>query len=343
MRRNFPFLVFCAYNIIQPANAAQTLPNALVTLSGPVVHLSDLFSNAGPEADRVLGNAPPPGGRIVVGTTQLAAIAAAYQVPWQPDGGSDQVVLASPGTAMPASIMESAMAQALATAGGPADPVITLSDFTPPMIPPGTAATVTVTRMNYDPASQKFSASTLVSAPGMVPQNLDLSGVAEASVPALVATHVLRAGEVIATSDVTLARVPQRLGTNAVANPAAAVGMAVGAGVPAGGAITAANLVTPLVITKGAAIVLTLSTPGVVLTEQGVALSEGGLGDLITVINPASHAVVQAVVTGPGAASVAPGSTPLQMAQNSQGYAAQGSYARLHGARLSYNASGPTP
>src|ERR1700709_2787045 len=97
MRWNFPLLIFCAYNMVQPAKADQAFPHALVTLSSPVIRLSDLFDDAGPQSQRILGPAPAPGMRIVVGPDQLAAIAAAYQVPWQPDGSEPQVVLASPG------------------------------------------------------------------------------------------------------------------------------------------------------------------------------------------------------------------------------------------------------
>jgi flagella basal body P-ring formation protein FlgA len=54
--------------------AAATLRLA-TTLAAPVVRLSDLFDDAGADAARVLGPAPAPGGRIVVETAQLAAIA----------------------------------------------------------------------------------------------------------------------------------------------------------------------------------------------------------------------------------------------------------------------------
>jgi hypothetical protein len=55
----------------------------LVTLSGPMVHLRDLFEDAGPNADRVLGPGPGPGGRIIVGATQLGAIARQFGVDWR--------------------------------------------------------------------------------------------------------------------------------------------------------------------------------------------------------------------------------------------------------------------
>jgi flagella basal body P-ring formation protein FlgA len=373
MRWNFPFLVFCAYNMVQqqavagtallntagtallntagtallntagtalpntagtalPNTAQQALPNTLVTLTGTVIRVSDLFSNAGPEANEVLGAAPAPGGRIVVGSGQLAAIAAAYQVPWQPDGSDAEVVLASPGSAMPVSQISAAIADAIAASGGPADAAVTLPDFTPPMIPPGATPNIAVTRISFDPASSNFSASLVVDAAGMAPQNLDLAGLALPSVQALVASHDLAPGEVLTAADLSFARLPQNQAGGALTSADAAIGMAVNSGVQAGGAVTSGNLVAPIVVRKGMFVVLNLAAPGMILTAQGIALGDGGVGSMVSVLNPASHAVVQAAVTGPGTASIAPGSTPLSSPQNQGGYGGSGSsYVQAHG------------
>jgi len=332
MRWNFPFLVFCAYNMVQqPAVAEQAAPNTLVTLTGTVIRVSDLFSNAGPEANQVLGAAPAPGGRIVVASGQLAAIAAAYEVPWQPDGSDAEVVLASPGTTMPVSQISAAIADAIAASGGPVNAAVTLPDFTPPMIPPGATPNIAVTRVSFDPASNNFSASLVVGAAGMAPQNLDLTGLALPSVQALVASHDLAPGEVLTAADLTFARLPQNQAGGALRSADAAIGMTVNSGVQAGGAVTSGNLSAPIVVHKGAFVVLNLSAPGMVLTAQGIALQDGGVGSLVSVLNPASHAVVQAVVTGPGNASIAPGSTPLSTPQNTGEYGSNSSYVQAHG------------
>ena len=40
--------------------------------------------------------------------------------------------------------------------------------------------------------------------------------------------------------------------------------------------------------------------PGITLTAAGRAMSEGGLGETVTVQNPVSFRQVSAIVTGPG-------------------------------------------
>jgi flagella basal body P-ring formation protein FlgA len=335
MRWNFPLLVFFAYNMAQPANADQAIPHTLVTLSSPVIRLSDLFADAGPQSQRILGASPAPGMRIVVGPDQLAAIAAAYQVPWQPDGSDPQVVLASPGRTLAPAMLDAALADAVQSSGGPQNAAITLPDFNPPMVPPGAPPNITVSGMDFDPGTGNFTASVIVSAAGMAPQDLQLSGLAQASVTALVATHNLLPGEVLSPADITMAQLPENQAEHALTSPADAIGMTSSVGVDAGAALYAANLITPIVVAKGALVILSLTTPGLDLTAQGIALNAGGTGSVISVLNASSHAVVQAVVTGPNAASIAPGSTPLTTPQNTGGY---GSYARAHMA--GYQAAG---
>src|SRR5215213_2316504 len=78
---------------------AATLRN-MTTLHAAVVRLSDLFDNAGSNADRVLGPGPGPGGRIVVEARQLKAIAKQYEVDWQPVSSADRAMLEWPGRPM---------------------------------------------------------------------------------------------------------------------------------------------------------------------------------------------------------------------------------------------------
>lgn len=181
--------------------------------------------------------------------------------------------------------------------------------------------------MDFDASTGNFSASLIISAAGMKPQELQLSGLAEASTDAVVATHNLLPGEVLTPADVTMARLPENQAGNAIANPEQAVGMTISNGIDAGAALSISDLSTPIVVAKGALVTLSLTIPGLDLTAQGVALGAGGTGSVIPVLNAASHAVVQAVVTGPNAASIAPGSTPLSTARAAGGYA---SYAQAH-------------
>jgi flagella basal body P-ring formation protein FlgA len=57
---------------------------------------------------------------------------------------------------------------------------------------------------------------------------------------------------------------------------------------------------SPILVTKGTTVTMIFDAPGVTLTATGRAMSEGGVGDTVTVQNPASYRQISAVVTGPG-------------------------------------------
>jgi flagella basal body P-ring formation protein FlgA len=56
----------------------------------------------------------------------------------------------------------------------------------------------------------------------------------------------------------------------------------------------------PIVVTKGQTVTMQFAVPGVELTAMGRAMSEGGIGDTVTVQNPVSYRMISATVTAPG-------------------------------------------
>jgi len=59
----------------------------------------------------------------------------------------------------------------------------------------------------------------------------------------------------------------------------------------------------PILVTKGATVTMTFSAPGITLTAIGKAMSEGGMGETVAVLNPVSYRQITATVTGPGTVS----------------------------------------
>ena len=67
----------------------------------------------------------------------------------------------------------------------------------------------------------------------------------------------------------------------------------------------------PILVTKGQTVTMSFNAPGITLTAMGRAMSEGGMGENVTVQNPASYRMVTAVVTGAGNVRVT-GALPAQ-------------------------------
>ena len=66
----------------------------------------------------------------------------------------------------------------------------------------------------------------------------------------------------------------------------------------------------PIMVVKGQTVTMIFAAPGVELTAMGRAMSEGGVGDTVTVQNPAPIRMITATVSGPGTVRANGGSAP---------------------------------
>lgn len=122
-----------------------------------------------------------------------------------------------------------------------------------------------------------------------------------AGVRIVVPARDIARGQTIADSDLTYATVQGGgLMAGTVTSFDAVKGMEARRVLHAGETLRADDVRRPVVVAKGQTVTMTFDAPGVQLTAMGRAMSEGGLGDTVTVQNPASFRMVSAVVIGPG-------------------------------------------
>ena len=146
----------------------------------------------------------------------------------------------------------------------------------------------------------------------MPTQRMQVSGRVVQTATVVVATRRLQAGEVIGPADVRATTMPERrLASPAATDVAQVIGQSPKRIIVAGQPLSVADIGPPIMIVKGATVVMVLETPGMSLAAQGVALGSGGRDDIIQVMNPLSRSVMAARITGPGRTTIAPGSTPL--------------------------------
>ncbi|MBV9992738.1 MAG: flagellar basal body P-ring formation protein FlgA [Alphaproteobacteria bacterium] len=133
-------------------------------------------------------------------------------------------------------------------------------------------------------------------------------GIARADVRIVVPVRDIARGETIAESDLTFAMAPaQGLMPNTTTSMDSLVGMQTRRVLRAGESVRNDDVRRPILVTKGTTVTMTFEAPGVTLTATGRALSEGGLGETVTVQNPASFRQITATVTGPGAVKAVSG------------------------------------
>lgn len=124
-----------------------------------------------------------------------------------------------------------------------------------------------------------------------------LAGGARIAVP----VRDIARGEIIADSDLTYgSAAPGQMRSGLAVSMADLSGMQARRYLRAGELVLTSDVRRPVLVSKGETVTMTVELPGVSLTATGRALSEGGLGESITVVNPVSYRQIMATVIGPG-------------------------------------------
>ena len=142
-----------------------------------------------------------------------------------------------------------------------------------------------------------------------------------ANVDVLVWARGLAVGEVVQPQDLIWGKAALAP-ADAPNDPDAVIGQAARRPLRAGAAIGARDVSAPQVVRANEVVTLTYENGGVSLSLRGKALSGGGVGDAINVLNVTSKKTIQAVVSGPGQALVGPGAEALQLNRSTR-YAAR--------------------
>lgn len=139
-----------------------------------------------------------------------------------------------------------------------------------------------------------------------------------ATVRIVVPAHDIARGDVIGESDLTYATVDSHALMSGVPTKIEEIkGMQARRVLSAGQPFRGDDVRRPIVITKGQSVTMQFSAPGVELTAMGRAMSEGGIGDMVTIQNPASFRMIAATVVAPGVvrANGGPVSAPKTIAR----------------------------
>jgi len=131
----------------------------------------------------------------------------------------------------------------------------------------------------------------------------------------VVPSHDIQRGDVIADSDLSYIAVTALPPTSGIVTSMNALdGMQARRLLRAGQTLRDDDVRRPILITKGSTVTMTFDEPGVTLTAIGKAMSEGGMGETVTILNPVSYRQVTGVVTGSGQVRAAD-ATPVALSQ----------------------------
>jgi flagella basal body P-ring formation protein FlgA len=134
--------------------------------------------------------------------------------------------------------------------------------------------------------------------PGLVPT---AGSAFAATVRIVVPAHDIARGDTISENDLTYAMVDGAALMSGVPTRMEEVkGMQARRVLVAGQPFRGDDVRRPIVIIKGQTVTMEFDAPGVQLTAMGRAMSEGGVGDTVTVQNPVSYRMISAIVIAPG-------------------------------------------
>jgi flagella basal body P-ring formation protein FlgA len=303
-------LIFLVWLLaVSQADAAAL--RTMTTLHGSNVYLRDLFDDAGKNAEALLGPGPEPGGRIIVEATQLDSIARQFGVAWRSVSGADRAVLERPGRPLRRDDAVEAVRTAISAAGAPDDFAIDIPGFSPPLVPFEAVTVLTVSQLDYDSNSGRFTALLSVTGDGMNPINTRISGRAEELAEVPVAVTRLLPETVLRADDIHLAHVRlDQIRTEIARSADQIIGMELRRPIPAGQPLRLADLTRPAMVQRGSTVQVQLSSAGLSVTGQAVAIDGGAEGDRIRVQNLSSRALLTAEVIGPGQVRVMPDAQP---------------------------------
>jgi flagella basal body P-ring formation protein FlgA len=126
-------------------------------------------------------------------------------------------------------------------------------------------------------------------------------------------THSLNAGDIVQAQDLAWTR-EAVAGGDAPRDPDAVIGMAVRRPLREGDAVSLRDVSSPMVIKRDDVISVTFAMSGMNLTLQAKALTDAAAGQSVSVMNPASKKIIQAVATAPGQAVVGPEAEQIKAA-----------------------------
>lgn len=294
-----------------PATAVAVPPPVVlkpkVTVNSPQVRLGDIFLNVGALAEKAVTAAPEPGESVVFDARALQRLARGYAINWRPEKASDAVVVERAGVVLDHGTIEQRILDALSERGlDPAGLAVSVPEQTPPVVL-APAANLTVERLSYRPPARRFAAILAASIDGRVVRRINVGGEISRSAVVPVLQRGAKRGDTIVASDVGYVEFDEsRLPGSTILVSDEIVGMAARHNLRPGVPIQINDLTRAVVVEKDSLVMMTLSQPGMHLTARGRALQDGGLGEVISVVNLQSKLKVEGVVTGPGAVAVGP-------------------------------------
>ena len=289
------------------AFAAELRVHPRVVVEGDIGTLADLFDGAGSAGGTVVAQAPAPGQRMAITPSRIWKLARANGLEWTPPIGLDRVIVRRASRQVPEVQIQARIRDALADSTGIDSLRVDFANHNAELhVAVGAPGTLEVETIDFDARTGNFAAN-LIAAPG-TPDAVRVSFTGRAvevvELPVLSRRH--KRGEIIGEGDIEwIERQVDRLPQGAITEIADLVGQALRRSIRPRQPVRANDVHAPIVVAKGAMVVLVYRTASMVLTAGGRALDDGAQDAVIRFLNTHSKIVLEARVDGGNVVSVA--------------------------------------
>jgi flagella basal body P-ring formation protein FlgA len=286
-----------------PAPAVPTL-KASATVSGEIVRIGDLISNAGVVSEIAIFRAPDLGATGVVPASRVLDAVRPHHLIGINTGDVTEVAVTRAARAITTSDVEARITRFFTGQQGlgKAENLVVQfdHDVRTRHVEPNANVELHVVRSNYEPRSGRFDvAIELVGGAGTRRQVTRYTGVLFEGAEAAVVIRPLARGEVIKRTDVAIERRRKsELHNDPVGPNDAVIGMAARQPLRAGQVLRRADMMKPELVQRNETVTLVFEVPGIRLTMRGKALESGAEGDLVSVLNVQSKRTIQGTVAG---------------------------------------------
>ena len=287
--------------------AEATLADLPVTLRASAVvkdasiRLSDLFSGVDAEKDsRVVAKAPAAGKDVVLTAKWLEKVAKSNGLDWKADSAETTITVTRAARNIDKDEIYPLVLKELAQAGAPERADVALFGDFPLKIPTGKAYEIGFEETALRAGGKTFRTKAVIRTDDET-LTFALSGQIKPFALFPTAADRMTAGQILTESDIVMKKLPldKMKRKTASLSTADLVGKEVRRTIDAGKIITADDIRSRIMVAKGKLITLSFRKGGILLSAQGKALENGGLGDTVRVMNTQSKSVVQGTVTGP--------------------------------------------
>jgi flagellar basal body P-ring formation protein FlgA len=301
MMRKFLAVIALVLLMAPHHSRAQTQLQPSVTVTGSVLRLGDLFTNAGPKAGEPIAPAPALGTHVTYSAAWLGAVARERQLSWTPSSDFDQATVERASRSIGASLITQRLLRAIPAAVQAADADIQLDNGSLRLLVPAEASDdIDVDGLNLDPRSGRFSAIVSAPAGSADAQRQRVTGRLVIDVSIAVPTRNISINDIVGRGDVEQIKLSrERLAADTIVDPAQLIGKSARHALRAGQPLRAGDVQEPVVVHKGDLVSIELRTLAMQLSTQGKALEDGVLGASVRVINTQSNRTIDVIVAGP--------------------------------------------